>query len=60
MINSMVKEIVQRKKYLEDKMIKTIYLGGGTPSLLNKKELEILLEKIYSTFEPKTMFILFL
>ena len=49
MINSIVKELKLRKNYLNSE-IKTIYFGGGTPSILNKKHLEKLFDKIRSTF----------
>ena len=49
MINSLIKELELRKNYLTSE-IKTIYFGGGTPSILNKKHLEKLFDKIRSTF----------
>src|SRR5690554_8151037 len=51
MILSMIKEIGQRKNYLDQEPIKTIYFGGGTPSLLTKDELESLIESIYINFD---------
>ncbi len=47
----MIKEIGQRKNYLDQEPIKTIYFGGGTPSLLTKDELESLIESIYINFD---------
>lgn len=44
------KEIVLRKTYLEGETIKTIYLGGGTPSLLNENEIKSLFEKLHDSF----------
>lgn len=49
MITAMAAEIVLRKQYLQEK-IQTIYFGGGTPSLLNKKELSLLITSIYKNF----------
>lgn len=43
-------EIEKQKNYLNGEKIKTIYFGGGTPSLLSKKDIDILLNKIYKVF----------
>ena len=45
MIDSILKEIELRKDYLDD-TINTIYFGGGTPSILTKEEISIILAKI--------------
>lgn len=49
-MNAILTEIDLRKNYLDDKPIETIYFGGGTPSLLTEKELNLLLAKLYNTF----------
>lgn len=51
MIRSLEKEIELRKDYLDDQTIETIYLGGGTPSVLNEDELVRLLNKIRTLFK---------
>ena len=38
MVGAMLKELDLQKDYLEGETIETIYFGGGTPSLLDKKE----------------------
>lgn len=38
-ISAVCKELMIRKSYLANKTIETIYLGGGTPSLLKKRHL---------------------
>lgn len=42
----MVQELEIRKDYLSNKLIDTIYLGGGTPSLLSEFQLNQLFDKI--------------
>ena len=51
MIEAIVKEIEDRKAYLDKQEIKTIYFGGGTPSLLSQIELQKILSTIYNLFE---------
>jgi oxygen-independent coproporphyrinogen-3 oxidase len=50
LISNIVKEIYLRKDYLAEKKIDTIYFGGGTPSLLQKKDFELIFEAIYQTY----------
>ncbi len=45
-VNSILKEIEMQKEYL-DGSIDTIYFGGGTPSLLNANQINLILEQIY-------------
>lgn len=51
MVDAIIGEIEHRKNYLNTKTIQTIYFGGGTPSILDTAELELILEKIYKEFE---------
>lgn len=44
-IDAICKELKMRTNYLKYNTIKTIYIGGGTPSLLNHQQLE----RIFST-----------
>jgi len=50
MIDAMCLEMEYRKDYLKGETITTIYFGGGTPSLLSTKHLNIFLEKINKLF----------
>jgi oxygen-independent coproporphyrinogen-3 oxidase len=53
-INAILNEINLRKDYLPTNRIDTIYLGGGTPSILLIKELEKIINQLhkYFTFDP--------
>ena len=47
-ILALLKEIQLRKSL--DQKIDTIYFGGGTPSLLDEKELNLIMNEIYKNF----------
>ena len=49
LILSMCKELVLRNKEVSEE-VDTIYFGGGTPSLLQKKEFTLLLDIIFTNF----------
>ncbi len=51
MFNALRAEINLRKNYLDKEKIETIYFGGGTPSILNADELQILISEITDQFE---------
>ncbi len=50
MCEALVLELQLQKNYL-DKPLQTIYLGGGTPSLLHPKELDLLLNAIRTHYK---------
>ena len=43
-------EISQRKKFINNKNVDTIYFGGGTPSLLSAESISAVIKRIYSCF----------
>jgi oxygen-independent coproporphyrinogen-3 oxidase len=51
MLDALVSEMKLRKDYLEGKAIQTVYLGGGTPSLLSAPELKRLFEELQHHFD---------
>ncbi|MEQ9299264.1 MAG: radical SAM family heme chaperone HemW [Cyclobacteriaceae bacterium] len=55
MVNAIVRELELRVDYLQDESIKTIYFGGGTPSLLSIEELQGLLTAVFDRFEVSNL-----
>ncbi len=50
MVNAICREIALRSEYLKDKNLKSIYFGGGTPSLLDERDLSLIFETIDKYF----------
>ncbi len=50
LLDAMQKEIALNRSYLGDAVVETIYLGGGTPSLLSAEELKRLFGALETTF----------
>ncbi|HVK96201.1 MAG TPA: radical SAM protein, partial [Flavisolibacter sp.] len=46
LVLALIQEIKQEHSYLEGEIIKTIYFGGGTPSLLLNEEVQLILDTI--------------
>lgn len=51
LIACLIKEIEIRKEELGNAIIETIYFGGGTPSLLSTKEIELLVNAVYQNHD---------
>ena len=49
-VESLKNEIIVRNKYLGSEEVKTIYFGGGTPSLLPSNHIEDILESLHKNF----------
>ena len=52
-IEALIKEIEYWKEKNKDKKIKTIYIGGGTPSFINSKDIIKIIKKLEPTEECK-------
>lgn len=50
MINTICEELIQRKEYLQNQQVETIYFGGGTPSLLTEEEIKGIMKVIHIQF----------
>jgi oxygen-independent coproporphyrinogen III oxidase len=50
-IDALKKEATIRNEYLANETVSTIYLGGGTPSVLTIRELDTILDHIYKEFD---------
>jgi len=51
MVLALVKEIQMRKSEFENEVVETIYLGGGTPSILQIQDLRFLIDAVYSNYK---------
>jgi len=51
LVKSAITELFLRKNYLNNDLVKTIYFGGGTPSLLSIGQIGELLEGVRKNFE---------
>jgi oxygen-independent coproporphyrinogen-3 oxidase len=51
MISAIVKEIKFRKNYLSDNYISSVYFGGGTPSMLDEKDLGLIFDVLSKYFQ---------
>jgi oxygen-independent coproporphyrinogen-3 oxidase len=50
MVLAIAKELQIRKSEFEKEQVETIYFGGGTPSVLASKEINFLIETVYSHY----------
>ncbi|NRA47715.1 MAG: radical SAM family heme chaperone HemW [Phaeodactylibacter sp.] len=50
-VNAMLKELEWRALYLQGKELKSLYFGGGTPSLLDEAELMAFFDAVSAKFE---------
>ncbi|MFV8353234.1 radical SAM family heme chaperone HemW [Flavobacterium sp. XS2P14] len=50
MVMAIAKEIQMRKSEFDNQEVETIYFGGGTPSVLTFKEINFLIESVYSHY----------
>ncbi len=56
MLEAIIKELDLQKNYLDGEKIETIYLGGGTPSLLSAKEVMGLWDAIHQHYAVEENF----
>jgi oxygen-independent coproporphyrinogen-3 oxidase len=48
--DAIISELIQRKNYLEDQNVETIYFGGGSPSVIEISDIEKILKAVYQHF----------
>jgi oxygen-independent coproporphyrinogen-3 oxidase len=55
LIQAIAHELVLQKNYLQGEEITSIYFGGGSPSLLSQKELELVFQTIYNNYSVQPL-----
>jgi oxygen-independent coproporphyrinogen-3 oxidase len=50
LIEALSMELHLRKNYLKDSAVSTVYFGGGTPSILDREEIELLLKEVRTLY----------
>ncbi len=50
-VNAIAQEAVSRNAYLQNEVINTIYFGGGTPSLLNASQFNLIFDAVFANYQ---------
>lgn len=53
MVKALCKELELQQEFLANNELSTIYFGGGTPSILEKEELELIFDAIHQYYSVK-------
>ncbi|MEN2399815.1 radical SAM family heme chaperone HemW [Flavobacterium sp. MC2016-06] len=51
MVLAIAKEIIIRKSEFQNEIVETIYFGGGTPSVLENSEIQLLIDTVYEHYK---------
>ncbi|WP_299712075.1 radical SAM family heme chaperone HemW [uncultured Tenacibaculum sp.] len=51
MIDAIISELTMRKSEFNNEEVKTIYFGGGTPSVLSQKEIDRIITAVYENYK---------
>ena len=51
MVLALAKEIAMRKNEFQDEVVETIYFGGGTPSILEIRDIRLLIDTVYKHYK---------
>ena len=51
MVRALIKEIRMRRSEMENRIVESIYFGGGTPSVLKPEEIESIIKVIFTNFK---------
>ncbi len=51
MIQALIRELELRKDEFQDEVVDCIYFGGGTPSVLETEEINLLIQQVYDQYQ---------
>ena len=51
MVQALAKELQMRKGEFKEEVVETIYLGGGTPSILEVNDIRFLIDEVYNNYK---------
>jgi oxygen-independent coproporphyrinogen-3 oxidase len=55
LLQSIQKELILRKSFLENEIVETIYFGGGSPSLMEADDIQRIIDCVYKNYKTDTL-----
>jgi oxygen-independent coproporphyrinogen-3 oxidase len=55
LLQSIQKELLLRRSFLENEIVETIYFGGGSPSLMEADDIQRIIDFVYKNYKTDTL-----